>query len=183
MSRAGESDAENDLIKAVQSRLQKLAARMTRGFPNIRSLADTDDVFQNSVMRLLSTLRNIQPRTTRDFFNLAAVHIRRELIDLAHRAKGKATVSLNLVGSTDSPAPHEPAAPEVEDMDEWVEFHEAIDQLPMELREVVSLVVYHGLKQVQVAELLHVNVRTIRRRWLAACGRIQKLAELGSESE
>ena len=181
--RAGEREAENDLIKAVQSRIHNLAAQMLRGFPNVRGIADIDDVFQNSVMRLLRTLRKIQPRKPRDFFNLAAVHIRRELIDLARRAKGKETVPLNLAGSTDVPGRHEPAAPEAGDMDEWVELHEAVDQLPMEEREVVGLVIYHGWKQEQIAELFNVNVRTIRRRWLAACQRIQKLAKFEGGSE
>ena len=179
--RAGDADAGNELLKAVQSRLHKLAARMVRGFPNVRRLADTDDVFQNSVIRLLRTLRKLQPRTPRDFFNLAAVHIRRELIDLARRAKGKETVPLNLPGSSSAPGHQEPAAPEAEDMDEWVELHKAVDRLPTELREVVGLAFYHGWKQQQIAELFGLNERTIRRRWEKACDAIQKLAQAARE--
>ena len=108
---AGDRDAADDLLRAVSTRLTKLAGKMIRAFPNVRGLADTDDVLQNSLVRLFRTLRNLRPATPRDFFNLAAVHIRRELLDLARRARGKDTVPL-LVGSTDSPqGGHEPAAP------------------------------------------------------------------------
>jgi RNA polymerase sigma factor (sigma-70 family) len=180
---AGERDAANDLMRAVQHRLQKLAARMIRGFPNVRGLADTDDVLQNSVIRLLRTLRSLRPQTPRDFFNLAAVHIRRELIDLARRTKGKETVPLNTTGSSDAPRPNEPAAPDSTDGDgvDWVLFHEVVDRLPSEEREVVGLAFYHGWKQHQIAELFKVDERTIRRRWSSACQKIRQ--EAGKDIE
>ena len=173
--RAGDRTAADELLRAVRDRLQKLAGKMTRAFPNVRGLADTDDVLQNSLMRLFRTLRNLRPATPRDFFNLAAVHIRRELLDLARRARGKETVPLSL-GSTDSPQAHEPAAPASPDNDPWVRFHEAVDQLPVEEREVVGLVFYHGWTQAQIAELFQVDERTIRRRWASACKRLRDIA-------
>ena len=181
--RAGDNEADNDLVKVVQSRLRALVNRMFRGFPNVRGIADMDDVFQESVIDLLRTLRKLRPATTRDFMNLAAVHIRRELLDLARRVKGKQTLSLSAPGSTDSPIQHEPAAPEDADMDEWVELHEAVDRLPMEEREVVSLVFYHGWKQEEIAKLLNVSVKTVRRRWSKARNAIRKLAEFEGEGE
>jgi RNA polymerase sigma-70 factor (ECF subfamily) len=177
--RAGEREAENELMRAVRKRLEKLAARMIRGFPNVRGIADIDDVLQNSMIRLLRTLRRLEPRTPRDFFNLAAVHIRRVLIDLARSTKGKQMVQLNPVGSSSVPRPHEPVAPEVPDNDRWVRFHEAVDQLPIEEREVVGLAFYHGWKQYQIAELFQVDERTIRRRWASACKKIR--AKVGED--
>jgi RNA polymerase sigma factor (sigma-70 family) len=181
--RAGERDAENDLMRAVQNRLQKLSARMIRTFPNVRGVADTDDVLQNSVIRLLRTLRKLEPKTPRDFFNLAAVHIRRELIDLARHSKGKKTVPLSPVGSSDVPRPHEPVAPELSDTDRWVRFHEAVDQLPIEEREVVGLRFYHGWTQQQIAELFQVDERTIRRRWASAVNKIRQSIGYDIEKE
>ncbi len=175
--RAGDQAAANDLFRATDARLGKLARRMTRSFPNIRSQADTDDVLQNSVIRLLRTLRTLRPKTTRDFFNLAAVHIRRELLDLARKCRGKAHVAL--AGSDDSSAfgvtRTEPQAAVAEDFDLWVRFHQAVDELPAEEREVVGLVFYHGWKQVQIAELLGVDERTIRRRWASAVARLRTM--------
>jgi RNA polymerase sigma-70 factor (ECF subfamily) len=178
--RAGDRAAADDLLRRVIARLEKLARRMIRGFPNVRGVADTDDVLQNSLLRLLRTLQSIRPDTPRDFFNLAAVHIRRELLDLARRAKGKGTVPFDPAGSSDPAAP-EPAAPAVTDADtdRWVRFHEAVDALPVEEREVVGLVFYHGWTQARIAELFQVDERTVRRRWSSACDRLR--ATCGAE--
>jgi RNA polymerase sigma-70 factor (ECF subfamily) len=150
---------------------------MLRGFPNIRPYIDCDDVLQNSILRFMRTLQTIQPATTRDFFNLAAVHMRRELIDLARRASRTiVTLSLNRSVSGDSsqnmpdniPDTLQPE-PGAEDFALWVRFHEAVENLPLEEREVIGLIFYHGWKQRQIAELFQVNERTIRRRWVSAC--------------
>jgi RNA polymerase sigma-70 factor (ECF subfamily) len=50
----------------------------------------------------------------------------------------------------------------------WAEFHEQIDALPEEEREVFDLLWYQGLNQAEAAELLGVSERTIKRRWQAA---------------
>ncbi len=174
---AGDRAAANDLLKMAIARLEKLARRMTRAFPNVRGVADTDDVLQNSLLRFLRTLQNLRPATTRDFFNLAAVHIRRELLDLARRTKNKRTVSIEANDSSTPTAP-EPVAPDDTgpDAEHWVRFHEAVDQLPSEEREVVGLVFYHGWTQDQIAELFQVDVRAIRRRWKTAVAHLRELA-------
>jgi RNA polymerase sigma factor (sigma-70 family) len=179
----GDKAAENELIKAVQVRLRALVARMFKAFPNVRPIADIDDVYQGSVMRLLSTLHVIRPVTTRDFMNLAAVHIQRELLDLARRARGKRTFPLGSEGSTDTPPQAMPVAREEPDMDEWVELHEAIDRLPADEREVVRLRFYNGWKLGQIAELLGVSERTVRRHWVDACKRIRKLSRFEREDD
>lgn len=171
---AGDRGAADDLMRMALTRLEKLARRMTRAFPNVRGVADTDDVLQNSLLRFLRTLQNLRPATTRDFFNLAAVHIRRELLDLARRGRNRRTVPLD-VPDSDSPNAPEPIAPEDHgpDSDHWVRFHESVDQLPTEEREVVGLVFYHGWTQDKIAGLFGVDERTIRRRWKAACERLR----------
>jgi RNA polymerase sigma factor (sigma-70 family) len=173
---AGDRSAANDLLRATGARLEKLARRMTRSFPNVRGQADTGDVLQNSLIRLLRTLRTLRPATTRDFFNLAAVHIRRELLDLARRCKGKAWLPLEVPDDSDRPAPQpEPEVTTTEDFELWVRFHEAVDELPVEEREVVGLVFYHGWTQVRIAALFNVDERTIRRRWSSACEKLREL--------
>jgi RNA polymerase sigma-70 factor (ECF subfamily) len=175
---AGDRSAADELLRAAGARLEKLARRMCRGFPNVREWADTGDVLQSSLIRLLRTLQNMRPQTTRDFFNLAAVHIRRELLDLARHYRGKNWVSLDPPGgdSSDGHRPRaEPAALQTDDFELWTRFHEAVDRLPPEEREVVGLVFYHGWTQVRIAELFKVDERTIRRRWSSACERLRQL--------
>lgn len=171
--REGDREAADELIRATGTRLEKIAKRMLRSFPNVRPQSDTGDVFQSSVIRLLRSLRTMSPATTRDYFNLAAVHIRRELLDLARRCKDKAWLPFE-GSSADEPAEELPA-----DFDSWVRFHQAVDKLPVAEREVVGLVFYHGWKQAQIAELFGVDERTIRRRWQRAC--VQLRAILGDD--
>ena len=71
----------------------------------MRVRADTGDVLQNSTIRLLRSLQTMRPATTRDYFNLAAVHIRRELIDLARRCKGRAPLPFDATVHDTAPAP------------------------------------------------------------------------------
>jgi RNA polymerase sigma-70 factor (ECF subfamily) len=127
------------------------------------------------VWRLLNTLQKLQPPTTRDFFNLAAAHVRRELLDLARRHSGR-----NRPGSVPLIDDSElgPAAPDLLPADElelWTRFHEAVERLPTIEREVFSLAFYHGWTQVQIAELFDVDERTVRRRWQTACHQLTRL--------
>lgn len=175
--RAGERAAMDDLLRAAGARLEKLSKRMTRTFPNVRDQADSGDVLQGSLVRLLRTLQTLRPATTRDFFNLAAVHIRRELLDLARRCKKRrndVALALQEDSGSGACAPPAVAADAGPDFDTWVRFHEAVDALPIEEREVVGLVFYHGWTQVKIAELFGVDERTIRRRWATACDRLRQ---------
>jgi len=166
---AGDSKAADELLRRIGERVERLVRRMLRGYPNVRSWADTGDIFQGAVCRLLNTLRKLAPANTRDFFNLAAVHIRRELLDLARKYAGKQ--ELRARGQDESDEDEQPVAEQVEpeELEMWTRLHETVEQLPAEDREVFSLVFYHGWTQPQIAELFTVNERTIRRRWQSAC--------------
>jgi len=176
---AGDRAAADELLRALGNRLEYLARKMLQGFPNVRGWAETMDVLQGSLVRLLNTLQNLRPESTRHFFNLAAVHVRRELLDLARRFRGEGYALVAWTGPTsDSQGPGLSQAPDgraEEDLDLWYRFHEAVDQLPPEEREVMGLVFYHGWTQGQIAELFQVDERTVRRRWQAACLQLNRL--------
>lgn len=173
---AGDRAAGDDLVRSIMARLHKLARKMLRGFPQVRSMVDSDDVLQNSLIRLLHSLRRIKPATTRDFFNLAAVHIRRELIDIGRKVRRSyGTVPLDHTQHDLTNAQVCPDTSNSDSLDRWVHFHIAVDQLPIELREVVGLVFYHGWTQPQIAALFSVDVRTVRRRWGEALKKLRKI--------
>jgi RNA polymerase sigma factor (sigma-70 family) len=175
--RAGDRRAVNDLLRGVGGRLERLARRMLKGFPNVKRWADTDDVLQGASLRLLRTLEQIRPESTRDFFNLAAVHVRRELLDLARHYRGRGGAKDGGVppGAAGRPTEVAPApADDSDEMDRWQAFHAAVDALPPTEREVVGLAFYHGLTHARIAQLLQVTDRTVRRYWKSACRRLNE---------
>ncbi len=170
---AGDLAARDELLSATCGRMERLARKMLRGFPNVRQWAQTDDVLQSALLRLLRTLRQVRPADTREFFGLAAVHIRRELLDLARHFRRRLD---RPGGAADAEAPdalaQAPGPDSSTDLERWGAFHEAVERLPAEEREVVGLTFYHGWTQPQIAALLGVDERTGRRRWRAACVRL-----------
>ena len=86
--RQGDDSARAALLECACERLTRLARRMLRGFPRVQRWEQTDDVLQNALLRLRRALEKTSPESVRSFVNLAAVQIRRELIDLARHYDG-----------------------------------------------------------------------------------------------
>lgn len=182
---AGDETARETLLIAAQDRLTRLARRMLRDFPGVHRWEDTDDVFQNAALRLYSALKTVRPASSADFLRLAALQIRRELIDLARRYYGpqghgahhasrggeEHSHDTSHAAGTDT---HEPSRLAI-----WSEFHEKIDALPDEDRALYDLLWYQGLGTPEVARLLNVTDRTIQRRWQQL--RLRLHAELKGE--
>lgn len=174
--RAGDETGRGELFQCALERLRTLAHKMLRSYPRVHRWEQTDDVLQNAALRLHRALGQIELATPRDFFRLAALHIRRELLDLAKHYYGPlghgAHHASQGPGAGDS-GPMEPADPgdlssEPGRLAVWSEFHEQIGALPEEEREVFDLLWYQGLSQAEATELLGVSERTIKRRWQAA---------------
>jgi RNA polymerase sigma-70 factor (ECF subfamily) len=168
--RAGDRAATDAFLRRVCGRMERLARSMLLGFPSVRRWADTDDVLQSALMRLLHTLQNTQPEGTRHFANLAALHIRRELLDLARHFRNRLDRPVGAADRQDGEGaePADPGGAAAGDLDLWSAFHEQVDRLPVEEREVVGLTFYHGWTQAQIAELFQVDERTVRRRMRSA---------------
>jgi RNA polymerase sigma-70 factor (ECF subfamily) len=156
--RAGDRAARDELFHHLSGRLERLTRKLLRGFPGVQRWANTDDV----------ALEEVHPNTVRDFLALGAKQIRRELLDLVRHYYGPLGLGANHASCNGS-APPEPrdAAPEPAALLAWCEFHERIQGLPSDERELVDLLYYQGLPQAEAAALLNVTVRTVQRRWNA----------------
>lgn len=174
------------LIDHACDRLLRLTRKMFHARHDLQRWELTDDVFQNAMLRLHRALAEVQPESVRHFFNLAALMIRRELLDLAKHHFGPNGDGAN--HHTDGqPADdcggsvHEYAdTNKPDDLEDWSAFHAQVEQLPDEEREVVSLLFYEGLTQEEAAEILGVSVRTVKRRWQSArCRLHEALSERG----
>ena len=174
--RAGDESARDELLKLACQRLTRLARKMLRRFPRVRRWEQTDDVLQNASMRLCQALKDVRPASVRGFINLAALQIRRELIDLARHYDGPRGMGRHQVGQArmddSGSAPRPPDTPaDTDDPDHlatWTEFHAQIDALPGESKEVFDLLWYQGLSQAEAATLLGVSERVVKYRWRSA---------------
>ncbi|HJZ90186.1 MAG TPA: sigma-70 family RNA polymerase sigma factor [Gemmataceae bacterium] len=173
---SGDRRAADDLIRRSAVRLEALARKMLTGFPAVRRWEQTDDVLQNALQRLLKTLRDVRPDSVAGFFRLAATAVRRELIDLARHYAGPTNPAAHHESLPDcsSGAPlNRMAAPEeIRNLERWAAFHEAVGRLADEDRELVELGYYEGLNKDEIARVLGVDERTVRRRWNRATRRI-----------
>jgi RNA polymerase sigma factor (sigma-70 family) len=165
----GDAAAHDELLHHACDRLLRLTRRMFHGFPQLRRWEQTDDVFQNSMVKLHRAVSEVQVESVRHFFNLAAVQIRRELLDLAKHHfgphGGAANHHTDGQPADDAGGPLHVATSEPQDIESWSEFHIRVDRLSHDEQEVVNLVFYEGLSQEEAANLLGMSFRTFKRRW------------------
>ena len=166
--RAGDAAALDALIRHVSDRLQRLTRQMLARHPAVKRWAQTDDVVQGALVRLVRAVRHVQPSSLRAFFALATQQVRWELLDLARHFHGPEGEGRNHA-SGDGSFPDPPdLSHDGSLLAEWGDLHRQIEALPDEQREVVDLLFYQGLAQQEAAVLLEVTVRTVQRRWHAA---------------
>jgi RNA polymerase sigma-70 factor (ECF subfamily) len=173
---SGDETARDELLKIAYDRLLRLARKMLARYPGVQRWEQTDDVLQNAALRLWKSLRDVRPESVRSFINLAAVQIRRELIDLARHHEGGAGPGRPREG----PGPRDGSASTLVPRDsgtdtgdparlaDWTEFHNHIEALPGEEKEIFDLLWYQGLTQAEAAAVLEVTERVVRYRWRAA---------------
>ena len=177
----GDRAARDELVLAFQTRLEHLARKMLSRYPDVGRWVEVEDVLQGALMRLLGALESIKPDSTRAFFGLAAEQMRRELLDLGRhffgpQGEGANHASVQVALGTSQTAFDPPDRRDDDgDLELWCQFHQEVDKLPAQEREVVGLIYYHGWTQTQVAELFEVNVRTVRRWWEAILVKLHRV--------
>ena len=177
----GDESALDELLRSFEKRLLRLARKMLKDFPKVRRMEETSDVLNSSLMRLTRALKALTNDgriagdgtfRTRDFLRLAAAKLRRELLDLAKRYR--TCLIKSSVGATDeselskSGERSDGGTNDPYRLAEWTEFHEQVEALPDELRDVFDLLWYQDLTQVEAAELLGVSDRTVKKHWQEA---------------
>ena len=161
LSNLGDAKAREGLFQLSLGRLRNLARGMFRTYPRLMALEETDDILNKAVLRLYSSLDEVQPPTVRAFFGYAALHMRRVLVDLARYYAAR---KLSYLSNSPRVAPEQDPARLIE----WSEFHLAIDHLNDQEQELFHLLFYQGLAVAEVAEMLNRSERTVRRQWREA---------------
>jgi RNA polymerase sigma-70 factor (ECF subfamily) len=162
----GDSPAEpvvRALLDGAVRRLHLLCATLLyRSYPRLTQPPlnlQADDLLSAVTERLIKALREARPQTVRQFFALAAQHMRWELNDLARRLDEQpAAVELR---EERVPAPRSSGSGLTPNSRRMLE---AIENLPEEEREAFCLVRVQGMTQTEAARLLGVAVSTVKRR-------------------
>jgi RNA polymerase sigma-70 factor (ECF subfamily) len=164
------------LLQHTCDRLRRLARVMLRGFPLVRRWEETDDVLQNTLLRLCQALRVVRPDCEEAFVRLAGRHLRYALLDLARHYGGPQGLGANHAShggkhETVDLAPVYDRADAAEDpglLALWTDFHLAIESLPEKERQTVELIWYQGVTKAEAARLLNLPLWTVKFRWQSA---------------
>ncbi|MEY3203787.1 MAG: hypothetical protein RLZZ21_118 [Planctomycetota bacterium] len=180
----GDPSALETLVAHCQARIEFLARKLLRNHPRVRRWEETADVAQESLLRLYAALVATKPESESHLFRLAALQVRRELIDLVRHYDGPrspvARLETNVWGATGEPVARvDVAEADALDaptaIDRWSRFHAAVGELPSEEQEVFHMVWYLGADQRTIAAMTGCSTRTVKRRWKDAVIRINAM--------
>lgn len=173
----GNRSVVDELLPHVYTELQVLARRHLRSERPDHTL-NTTALVHEAYLKLIGQ-EHADWKNRAHFFGIAALAMRRILINYAHKRKaekrggGQAIVTLN-----DGNEPRETRA------DELIALDEALDILAQRSErqaKIVELWFFGGLTQEEIAEALDISVPTIRRDWrLARAWLSHVLKESGS---
>jgi RNA polymerase sigma-70 factor (ECF subfamily) len=150
------------LDRAVRRLYLLCAALLYRRYPRLTQPPlnlQTDELVSAIAERLLKAMRDIHPRTVREFFALANKHMRWELNDMARRLDNQPAALELREGLVPAPASSDSGlTPNGRRM------LAVIEQLPPVEREAFDLVRVQGLTQAEAARVLGVAAVTVKRR-------------------
>lgn len=181
--REGDLQARDELVARISRRLLTLAERMLQDYPRVARWEQVEDLFQQAAIRLHQSLAKTIPTSVEGFLGLAALQLRRELCDMTRHYYGANGHGTHQVPSGHKLTPFLDVAEcqeagnsslDPEKLARWTEFHAVVETLPEEERQVVDLLWYHELSQVEAAKLMQVSERQLRRYWQSARLMLQK---------
>ncbi|MCE9533386.1 MAG: sigma-70 family RNA polymerase sigma factor [Planctomycetes bacterium] len=173
----GDEQAKKDLITRAYERLIIVARKLLGSFVRVRVEEETAGVLAEAYFRLHGALDDIKPTSVREFMGLAALQIRRVLLDKIREMEGrgkekkKKPIPINGGPATDEAAGGiDPADPDFDEKrrDDAIDLLKAIETLPDELRETVELLFLHGYTQLEASEIVGVHEDTVKKRWATA---------------
>lgn len=178
--------ARSELLEHARRRLALLAQRMFDSYPPLHRREDVEDVLQEAMARLWKSLEEVRPENIAGFMGLAALQIRRALRDLARAHFGREHGEKEfgdrrpvVNGTNGHTFDRHPANGtwHPEQLACWSEFHAAADRLPEPERTTFDLLYYHELPQAEVAALMNLSERQVRRHWQSARRHLHRTLE------
>jgi RNA polymerase sigma-70 factor (ECF subfamily) len=162
--KAGDQDAENKLLEVVYAELHRMAGRLMRQERPDHTLQATALIHEAYLQLIDQRSKNWQNRA--HFFGVSAQVMRRILVDHARTRRAEKRGGGRLTVSLDDALPLT-----IEQSDEVLALDEALLRLsqfdPRQSR-VVELRFFGGLTEEEIAEVLNVASRTVKRDWVMA---------------
>lgn len=160
-ARAGEADAVDRLLPLVYDELRRMARRQIANEYGVVTLAPTDLVHE-AYLKLAGGRLSADDRA--HFLSIAARAMRQVLVDQARRRRsqkrGAGAAPVTLSEARDSAVTLDP--------DELLALDAALAELDPRQRQIVEYRFFGGLEEVEIATLLGVSDRTVRREWVKA---------------
>jgi RNA polymerase sigma factor (TIGR02999 family) len=163
--RSGNKEAENHLLNIVYPELRKIAGRCLRGERTGHTLQPTA-LANEAYLQLAGQIGDKEFENRSHFYAIAAQLMRRILVDYSRQKKAaKRDGNRNRVELTENLAISEDRLEEILSIDEALNRLAEFD--PRSSR-VVELRFFGGMTEIEVAEVLQVNARTVKRDWNVA---------------
>jgi RNA polymerase sigma-70 factor (ECF subfamily) len=164
----GDGKALNKLIPLVFEDLRKIARRMFQRESDGHTLQPTALV--NEVYFRLVDQKNVKWQNREQFFSVAALMMRRILVDYA-KGRQAAKRGSNAPKVPLDDALHIPDLQNLENLDQLIDLDEALVRLAeLDKRQsrIVELRYIMGLGNEEVAEILEISPTTVKREWKTA---------------
>jgi RNA polymerase sigma-70 factor (ECF subfamily) len=165
---AGDPAAKDELINRAHGRLLLITRKVLGSYVRVRVEEETAGVLNEAYLRLHAALDEVKPGTVREFLGLAALQVRRVLLDTIRKIQGRGGDPRPRKVSLEDEGIDVPGPPSIGEGSVALDLLEAIEKLPDEEREAVDLLFFHGWTQPEAAEDLGVHEDTVKRRWARA---------------
>jgi RNA polymerase sigma-70 factor (ECF subfamily) len=185
---AGDAEARRRLLELTRDTLMRHARYFLHGqYARLEPFAQTDDVVQQLYVKILQNQDRFwvnadgEPvRSLVEFFGHTSAWMRDVLCDRLRKAYGRddnhpAVLPLD-AGLSDTGPQYDASSTTLDGakLRRWTEFHEAVAQLPDDLRSVFDLLWYQEMSQAEAAALLDIAVPTVKLRWMKARLQVQQ---------
>lgn len=163
--KARDSEAEAELLSRVYPDLKRLASARLRGWESGGMQAT--ELVNEAYLRVFGSDTPVDWQNRAHFFAVIAQQVRNILVDHARKRRKGGHLSVELDDSVGNmPAPNNGLADiEITALDEALQRLESIDR---RAARVVLLRYFGGLSLEEVAEVLNLNISTIKRDWTFA---------------
>ncbi|MGY8767758.1 MAG: RNA polymerase sigma factor [Pirellulales bacterium] len=158
------SECYRQIIALSITRLQRLTHSILINYPNLQEWDETPVIFQAAVIKLYRNLKKVKAKSAREMFEVSSHELRNTLIELVKDSFGPQDAIENL----NNPRTQHGHGDEPVSLDEWIAFHEEIEKLPSEEKEVFSLIWYAAAKHEEAATLIGEPEETVYRRFYLA---------------